>query len=216
MNILDSLKTLGARERAAVYMRHAERPDFTDPRNTNSVSITERGRDEARRLGTRLAPYGHIRVLHSPILRCGQTARAITQGATEHGATVELVGTEPLIGATFLQQIDEAEKLIWELGREFARRWFDGAYPADIVLPQREVVETQLGVVGRALDELDHGLVLLVTHDWLITALRDHCFGVRYEEVGWPGFLEGVVACPSREGLALASGDLLCDYVTTP
>ncbi len=32
-----------------------------------------------------------------------------------------------------------------------------------------------------------------VSHDWEISLLREELFGLRYEDVGWPPFMDGIL-----------------------
>src|SRR5687767_3862842 len=81
-----------AGRRAALFLRHAEREPVVDLRTHERARITEPGRIAAHASGKRLAEIAqHIRVHHSPIERCGETARAIVDGAREAGAKADVV-----------------------------------------------------------------------------------------------------------------------------
>ena len=38
-----------------------------------------------------------------------------------------------------------------------------------------------------------HRVIVAVSHDWNIAAVREVTVGSRFEDVGWPQFLDGVV-----------------------
>ena len=60
-----------------------------------------------------------------------------------------------------------------------------------MIAPCDEVAD---GIVTSVCDCLpEHDLVVAVTHDWNIAALREHRLSLRYEDAGWPQFLDGVV-----------------------
>ena len=160
-----------------------------------AVRLTERGHRQAHQAGRQIAALSSSLLLHhSPVERCGQTARGIAAGATEAGATTKVKGVVETLGNPFIRDRTRAWALVHEMGPRFIRAWFDGELPSDVFEPRSAAARTQLAAVSEALrapaaDDVAH---VLVTHDWNLAIVREELLGVTPERT-WPEFLDGVV-----------------------
>lgn len=189
------LRQTGAR--AALVVRHAERHPVIDLRNHEEVLLTERGHVQAEKCGTLLAPLAaRLRVLHSPVERCAQTARGIVAGARGAGSDAEVVCAVEELASPFVKDKTRAWDLVTATGPGFIREWFDGRMPPDVFEPRAQAARGQLDVVSRWLTQHTERepdtLVVFVSHDWNIAIVREELLGVTPETV-WPGYLDGVV-----------------------
>jgi broad specificity phosphatase PhoE len=193
------LSTLAGGTRAALLVRHAERGPVTDLARHHEVLLTPAGIEAARSSGQQLTTctrHGRPAFAHSPVERCGQTARGLHEG-TGGG---ELVGVVDDLGSSYLRDPARVAQAYLEGGRDFVRAWFDGRVDSDIIAPCDVVARLQVDALTGLLHQ--HELVVAVSHDWNIAALREHALGARFEDVGWPEFLDGVVVT--------AEGDVRC------
>lgn len=179
---------------AAAVIRHAERPPIYSARGVSRVPLTESGVRAAKRFGESMGSYRQVRLYHSPVLRCEQTARAIAEGSCEAGTPVVSIRESAVLGGSYLIDRELALTKADELGSRFIREWFSGALEEGLVKPLdtslREHIRYIVATVCESTD--DRRIDLFVTHDWNIMVLREGLFGIRHEAVGWPEYLDGV------------------------
>ena len=184
--------------RVALLVRHAERGAITDLARHHEVLLTELGHRCAATSGERLAqaidPADTVDValFHSPVERCKETALGLHKGLTSKGKKAVVVGERHAFGASYLKDEGGVARAFLRHGRGFVRAWFDGDIAHDVIDPCDLVVTRQLDALRHALEA--HAFVVAVSHDWNIAALKEHTLGLRFEDHGWPQFLDGVVA----------------------
>ena len=194
----------GDRTPVAAMLRHAARHPIADPQRPELAELTDEGRVHAEEFGAGLGGFARVRIFHSPVLRCRQTAECIAQGGGRAGTRVEISGAHPELGIDFIRDLKEAARLSEIHHNHFVRLWFQGAVPAGVVDPIPELAARKLAFVRARLGEISGEagtLDLHVSHDWNILALREHFVGVRHEEAGWLTFLDGLAFRPSEGGL---------------
>lgn len=189
----------------ALIVRHAERFRLPSIGESLGVGVTERGKHDAYEMGRAINGFEKIRLFHSPALRCRETAEAIAQGFSVQGGTVQgLIETWDLC-APYLKD-DQVLKAAENHGQGFLRSWFNGQFDPEWIKPTAEAADMILApllqrmVEGNDVSRLD----IHVSHDWDILLLREELLGVRYEEAGWIGYLEGI-HFSGQEGGFLAS-----------
>ena len=196
--ILDTLQALKSRSAVALLIRHAERYPITDPTRSNSIEITPAGSKMAALFGSRLAGFSRIRIFHSPLKRCRQTAESIAQGAAATGAVVEYVGVQTVLGIGYILDPAETARLAGLHGDHFVRLWFTGKIAANIIEPAPLIARAYLDYLSAKLPEAAGGdrLDIHLSHDWNIMVLRELLLGVRHEDAGWLAYLDGVAFEP--------------------
>jgi broad specificity phosphatase PhoE len=187
-----------------LLVRHAERGPIADLARHHEVLLTNDGIAAAhrsgRRLGARVQAAGidRVVVVHSPIERCAQTARGLALGAKEVGVDVDVAGVVEHLGASYLRDPARVAEAASSNGAGFVRHWFDGALATSWIAPLPEVAH---GLVQAFVQQLQQAhFVVGVSHDWNIAAVREHALGLRFEDVGWPPFLDGVVVHLDEHG----------------
>lgn len=197
------------RARTAILMRHAERGDIAHPAEGASVPITPKGATDAESLGSSLAEFGPIDLCHSPVGRCRQTAEALLRGARKSGAVAAMTGEEGRLGGPYLLDVPSALDKAGELGHRFVREWFDGRVSSTLLKSRRATAMEQLATIDSHLGRAAQGLLVMVTHDWNLLAVREELFGLRHEDDPWPGFMDGLVVWRVGDQLHVACGDLV-------
>ena len=182
--------------RTAILVRHAERGAITDLSRHHEVLLTPNGHacaaTSGERLGEHVDDLDDVALFHSPIERCKETAHGLHKGLVTKGRKAVVVGERHAFGAHYLKDDAGIARAYLRHGRGFVRAWFDGDIDAAVIDPCDIVAKTQLTALRTALDS--HAFVVAVSHDWNIAALREHALGLRFEDHGWPQFLDGVVA----------------------
>ena len=202
--LLDTIAGLTTTPAVAVIMRHAARHPIANPSEPTLAEITAEGATAATEFGARLTGFDRVRLFHSPVKRCGQTAACIAQGATRAGLAVEIVGPQEEIGVDFILDQVEAGRLSVLHGDAFVRWWVEGKIASSVIRPAGPVAGRQTNFVATRLQEPTDGgrrLDLHVSHDWNIIVLREILLRVRYEEAGWLTFLDGVAFTSDPGGL---------------
>ncbi len=190
-----------------LLLRHAARGPVLDPLGGTTVPLTPAGIATAEQLGAAYASLGPVRLWHSPVFRCQQTAEALAAGIRQAGGEAEPPVVQPALGGPYLLRLHEAFAAARALGPAFVRAWFDETLAAGLLKPRRAAAREQLAVCAAALDAGPCGLAVLITHDWNVLAVREECFGLRHEDVGWVDFLEGVAVRRVAGGLAVQHGN---------
>lgn len=189
----------------AATLRHAERHPITDPAWPDLPELTATGRADAEAFGAALAGFELVRLFHSPVLRCRQTAEGIAAGVQRIGGRVELLGAHEPLGISYTHDRVEFGRLFEIHGdNRFMRLWCDGALPRTALDPAAECSEQIVAFIrGRLAEHAAdaRSLDLHVSHDINIMAVREACLGLRHEDAGWLEFLDGVVFQPSEDGM---------------
>jgi broad specificity phosphatase PhoE len=186
-------------------LRHSEREALVDMREAHLVPLTPRGEEAARAFGRNLPAGRTVRALHSPISRCAVTAARIVEGYRAAGGDAGLAGILPVLGGPYVLDLAATVRLSNELRARYPRAWFDGELPPNVAMPRDEASDLTLRVVSGVLDENAPGTILvMVTHDWNVLLVRESVLGLRFEEVGWIDYLDGLVVAPAAPGLAVS------------
>ncbi|RXK55192.1 histidine phosphatase family protein [Oleiharenicola lentus] len=201
--LLATLSTLPA-DRAAAVLRHAARHPIADPREPLAAELTEAGHRDAEAFGAAIRGFDRVRLFHSPVKRCQQTAERVAAGAARAGLNVELVGTRPELGVAYILDQIETGRLSGLHGEKFVRLWFTNQVSEQLILRAPDIARRKLAYVTARLREPVAGgrrLDLHVSHDWNVLILRELLLGVRHEEAGWATFLDGVAFTAEAESL---------------
>jgi broad specificity phosphatase PhoE len=199
-----ALKHLASSSSVALLVRHAERGPIADLARHHEVLLTADGVAAAersgRRLGDRLhaAGIGSVAVIHSPVERCAQTARGIAAGAHAAGLAVDVVGVVEHLGANYLRDPQRVAEAASKDGAGFVRHWFNGQLAPSWIAPLDDVANGLITALAQHLQR--QRFVVGVSHDWNIAAVREHALGLRFEDVGWPPFLDGLVVRLDADG----------------
>jgi broad specificity phosphatase PhoE len=185
-----SPNALAGRDRAAIIVRHAERPPILSMVDSLGIGLTEKGMDDAFHFGRSLPHYPEARVWHSPSLRCHQTAEKIADGLRANGTNVLHFQEDWSLCGPYVLETEcliQAEKL----GDRFMREWFEGNIDPRIISPVSEAVPMVLDPILMKLKAAP-GLDVHVSHDWDIMLLREALMGMKYEDEGWLTYLDGL------------------------
>ncbi|HLP26903.1 MAG TPA: histidine phosphatase family protein [Acidobacteriota bacterium] len=186
----------------AAVMRHAARHPIADPQRPEIAELTADGCAAAVDFGRQLGSFSRVRLFHSPVKRCQQTAECIAEGLAAIGGRAELIGPHPALGIDYIRDLAEAGRLTVQHGDHFVRLWFENRVPPSVIDPAPALAALKLDFVRTQLAAAEPGtLDLHVSHDWNIIILREHLCGVRHEDAGWLTFLDGVTFRASERGV---------------
>ena len=202
--LLETIRSLPPHTHAAVILRHAERFPILAASDHTLAELTPNGHAAAEAFGARISGFDCVRLFHSPIKRCRQTAVGIARGLGVTGCPVEIVGEAEVLGVDYVADPAETARLATQHGDHFIRLWFSGEVGPKVIRTAEEIAGRKLTYFANHLRApCLHGkrLDLHVSHDWNILTLRELLCGVRHEEVGWLDFLDGVAFTTEGGGI---------------
>lgn len=204
LELLETLHALPPDAPAAAFLRHAERHPIEDVGDPTKAELTDAGHRAAEAFGARVRGFDCVRLFHSPVKRCQQTAEAITRGIASRGGSVEIAGPEDALGIDYIRNVREAGRLTLLHGDHFVRLWFGGEIAREVIDHATQIAALKLRHVAERLRQpcpQGRRLDLHVSHDWNILVLRELLVGVRHEDAGWLDYLDGVAFAPVGGGL---------------
>jgi bisphosphoglycerate-dependent phosphoglycerate mutase len=192
----------------AIMVRHAERHPINKMANALDLPLTSKGKEDAFNLGKSLARYSPIALYHSPVPRCKETADSIHEGISSANQVGTLEGFLFDLGGPYITGNWEAVvQAIEEIGQpRFIRKWFDDELPTNLIMPLPQAGRIQLSILVNQLDSHSQSTIN-VTHDWNIMIMREYYFKLRHEDIGDPGYLDGLYAFYKNDRLFLGYHD---------
>jgi hypothetical protein len=204
LELLTAIASLPADASAAAIMRHAARYPIANSAQPTLAEITPEGAAAAEEMGRRLSGFERVRLFHSPVKRCQQTAACLARGLKGAGITIDHLGPEDALGVDYILDLKEAGRLSDLHGEHFVRLWMQQQIPESVVRAAKPIVEEKLAYLTTKLAEPSPGgrrLDLHVTHDWNILILRELLLDLRHEEMGWLAFLDGLAFAKNADQL---------------
>lgn len=185
-------------------MRHAERFDIQDMRDPLSALLTEKGKQDARALGSTWPKSVPAHFLCSPAPRCIETAQFLQKGITDAGGSTVYHGELfELNGPYVKQDWTGIAEIVNEIGHAaFMRRWFDGHVPDDVLMPLDEAATMQMNILVSQL-RAGKDTYINVSHDWNLMLILEYFLNIRHEDADQPGFMEGITAVINGPNLDL-------------
>jgi hypothetical protein len=174
------------------------------------AELTPDGHAAAEAFGTRIAGFDRVRIFHSPVKRCRQTAEGFARGLGATGPAVEIVGAAEALGVAYIVDPAETARLATQHGEHFVRLWVSGQIGPAVIRAAEQIAAPKLVYLTERLQENSpHGrrLDLHVSPEWNILTLRALLCGGRHEEAGWLNFLDGVAFYSAVDGLRAAYRD---------
>lgn len=195
LSLIDSLLDQGINN-ISVLIRHSERHFSTEARMEPFMELTQNGKTYAYDFGHTLRP-GFLPKLYSSFMgRCIETAYLIEKGFTaKHGVPLEHNTVDRRLSPFYIKNIDRAvEKILVQGNDVFIRNWFDGKMDESII----ENPEKTADMICRHMVELiqnpmGNQVAVCITHDWNIFPVKEFKLGLRHEDYGDVGYLEGLV-----------------------
>ena len=198
--ITEQLSSIPAQADVSLILRHAEREDIPPGTFGVDVPLTICGVASAERLGATLSGMRpQARAIASPVPRCESTARAILRGGDWPEEVVQdwrlgepgpFVVDEEISGALFLQ-----------IGiLEIVRRQLSHVEPPTGMRATSEGVDLLLGLTATGLRSCGR-LNIYVTHDAILAASVAHLYRLPVDDIGWPGYLDGLLLWRCRDRL---------------
>ena len=187
-----------------LLLRHAERNHITpgDKDFGAHVGLTDRGRRQAVALGKMIPAIGDAVYFSSPVGRCMETAKCISEGrklagfgnfaipGVASGAAADCVNVMPLVelGDFFVRDVPAYEQTLREGFYEGICKWLEsGEHGAFWPLHERAEQMREM-----MFEKAQSRFNVFVTHDaWVVPCLSHFC-GLKFEPKCWMNFLTGL------------------------
>jgi broad specificity phosphatase PhoE len=187
----------GSERGHVLVLRHSIRESITatDMEGGLATPLTPEGRALASAFGRRLDPGRPLRLFHSPVPRCRDTASRVAEAFAASGGVARIEGDRPSLGAPYLRDVHRSMELFTDQGiRGFVDPWARGTLDPAIAQPPAEagrillaeLLDLRNGVRPETLD-------LHVTHDLSVMTLLAPFLDVSRPDLPWPDYLDGVV-----------------------
>ena len=187
------LRMIPASAPAAAVMRHAERAKFANGHHGNDIMLTAQGKRDALEMG--VAMKGRVSgLLHSPVPRCGQTARRIAKGSGYGIAVREWQGLRcDVYVKDFNLALGTLSRLVSEdgfydifigrmsgAGKNVPYPWF---HPP---------LTGAANLIGHLISRRQSGICVAVTHDWLVNVAASCASGIAVTRRNYAEFLDAL------------------------
>lgn len=172
----------------AMVIRHSIREEVKDITQSALALLTDEGKALASNFGNQLPTEKKLRLFHSQVTRCKETAEAIAQGFK--GIT-DAITEHPYMTGFYLRDYKPVLQDAAKIGSfEFMKRWFDGAYPEEWIMNAAEARNLMTESILQNFDE--NFLDIYITHDWNIAILYSYHHALQEQLYLWPDFMSGV------------------------
>jgi broad specificity phosphatase PhoE len=192
-----------------MLLRHAERDPFVFGSKEDPL-LTRKGHEDAFKLGQELGILAPVRVYHSSITRCQQTAYELCRGISHQNGSCKIVGEIIDLGpALYVVDWDGILLSLQKHDSAFFRLWFDGKLNEGLIVPLERAAKRCLHLLINQLKG-DEITTINISHDWNIMVILEHYFHLRHEDIGYPDFLSGIVAYQENQKLCLQYDKYRC------
>ncbi|MFW9941219.1 MAG: hypothetical protein ACFFFT_09270 [Candidatus Thorarchaeota archaeon] len=171
--IIENLNKFPEDSKIILVLRHSHRNEPELNEKVQKLRLTPIGHAIAKKFGESLPKSRPIRLFHSIIWRCEETAENIHNGFKGIGGKSELIGEfAPLYkmgfnGDSFYNHIMKYHF------RNVLFRWATGFYLPEEWTPFIQYIQNAANLIwGQIKDAPERGIDILITHDWHVMALR--------------------------------------------
>ena len=189
--MIDGLKKFPDNSKIILILRHSHRNEQITLEKGHKTRLTPQGHAIAKKFGENLPSGRSIKVFHSIIWRCEETAKNIHEGFKEIGGTSELKGVlKPLaeIGINDKQFYFNVFNNVRVLDSFY--RWVVGFYNPNDWTPFTEYCKSVAHhILEQVKNSPENGLDIFITHDFNVLTLRFGWFAL--PPIKWVKFLGG-------------------------
>ena len=204
--IINGLKIFPEDSKIILILRHSHRNEPKILEKAHKLRLTPQGHAIAKKFGENLPQNRPIRIFHSVIWRCEETAENIHEGFKNIGGKSELKGVLNVLSSIGINEVHFMEQFKHLPFVKIFYRWAAGFYDPKEWTPFIEYCQKSAHIIlNNVKTSSENGLNIFVTHDWNLIALRFGMFGLPPDE-RWVKFLGGFAFVSDEDRI------LLLDY----
>lgn len=206
-NIVNAVSKFPEGSKIILVLRHSHRNKPRENESIHELKLTPQGHQIAQIFGQGLPPSRSIRLFHSVVERCQETAEDILTGFESVGGKGTLKGA-----LTPLFHAGTAPKFFLNLFKygsplEFMYRWAVGFYSPEKITPFQTYCQKAADVIWSGIKNAQEGGIdIHITHDIFLIALRYGWFGLPPDQE-WVPFLGGVAFVLNENEIELFDKD---------
>lgn len=189
--IINNLDQFSLSSKIILILRHSQRfePKLTD--ENQYMELTSQGRIMARFFGEKLPNNRTIRLFHSPVNRCKETAEEIHVGFKENGGESIFKGECKVVWGIGLKREFFMSELQKHRDIDIFYRWVAGFYKPDDMPSITTFCQKAANVIWNQFNkEPEKGIDIYISHDWHMNSFRFGWFSLPPEDK-WIGYLGG-------------------------
>jgi len=176
-----------------MFLRHSHRDSIQNVQEMANLGLTNQGKEIAQIFGKNLPFNKSIRIFHSAIKRCKETAECILEGFLNIGGKGKIIGPfKPLF------QVDgDREYIVDQIfnnpDKQLINRWGAAHFPPEKIEPLHIFSKnTAEQIFKMAKEDPTNHIDIYVTHDLQIMAFRYSWFGLDPCDY-WVSFIGGFI-----------------------
>ncbi|MFX1502921.1 MAG: hypothetical protein ACFFDH_18320 [Promethearchaeota archaeon] len=189
--IIEGLKKFPDNSKILLILRHSQRDEPKELDAIIKLRLTHEGHMIARKFGEELPRNRSIRLFHSVVWRCQETAEDILYGFKNIDGEGEILGSfGPLFNLETTRDFFPNQIKQYSL-KQFFFRWIAGLYSPNEITPLQEYCKKAAELFSKKLKEgPDRNIDIHITHDFFLIALRFGWFGIPPNK-NWVSYLGG-------------------------
>ena len=205
--IINGLTQFQKDSKIILILRHSQRDEPENLEEMHKLRLTPEGHTIAKKFGEELPSDRPIRLFHSVIWRCQETAEDILSG-------FETIGGKGKMKGVFapLYDLQTAPKFFSNVfnnytGDQFIYRWVAGLYPQDQITSLQQYCQKAAKLIWKEYKKApDKNIDIHITHDLFIIALKLGWFGIPPRN-NWVSFLGGFALVFEKNSMLLLDSD---------
>jgi len=206
-NITEAIDRFPVDSKIILVLRHSHRNNPTENEKIVDLKLTPQGHHIAKIFGQKLPCSRTVRLFHSIVERCKETAENILEGFESVGGKGTINGIlTPLFQAgtapRFFLNIFKNESPL-----EFMYRWAVGFYSPETITPFQEYCQNAANYIWKGTKNAQEGGIdIHITHDIFLIALKYGWFALPPDQ-DWVPFLGGVAFVLNENEIELFDKD---------
>jgi broad specificity phosphatase PhoE len=209
--IIDGLKEFPDNSKIILVLRHSHRNAQKALEGAQKTRLTPQGHEIAKKFGESLPRSRSLKIFHSIIWRCEETANDINEGFKNVGGSGEVKGKLEVLANIGITNREFYFKLFNNVPiLDAFYRWVVGFYNPNDWTPFNQYCQsTAHAIMNQTKNSPENGLDIFVTHDFNIIALRFGWFALPLKQK-WVDFLGGFAFIIEKDQILLLEyGDLI-------
>ena len=178
-----------------MVLRHSIREEISDTKSIRVAPLTNEGRELAYKFGKLLPNDRFIRIFHSSVQRCKDTAELIYQGFRHNKGSGLIIGEQKFLGGFYMLKREQVLDIMWDLGGSgFIEKWFQERIDGTIIMsPPKKATNEMINSIIQCNRNNLKEINIHISHDINLILLIDLLYNVLSEDFRWPEYMAGVI-----------------------